>query len=297
MHAANRMMRGWATFLLACAVCIAGASAHGQPAESVYSEVFYSSGNLRIQAYLYKPDGGGPFPVVIYNHGSRDGREQVSFPFPHVGKMLTGAGYAVLVPERRGYGKSDGPTWRMEVGNDQSRLPLRLQAEADDVLAALDYLRTVPFADTQRVGVMGWSFGGVVTMLAASRSTAFVAAVDQAGGALTWDGNAHLRSALIGAAGKSTTPTLFMVAKNDRTTSSITALADIFKNRGVPHRVVIYEPFTPAQGTRVAAPGHALFSAQGASIWEGDVVEFLNRYLRGRNLDKRDSTAAEKALQ
>ena len=291
-------MRDRATFLLAAFSCIAAAAAHGQSeAESTYSEVFYSSGNLRIQAYLYKPDGDGPFPVVIYNHGSRDGRERASVPFQYVGKMLTRAGYVALVPERRGYGKSDGSVWRQEVGNDPSRLIPRLQAETDDVLAATDYLRTVRFADARRIGIMGWSFGGIVTMLAVSRSTAFLAAVDQAGGALSWGGNAHLRGVLVAAAEKATTPTLFMVARNDRTTLSITTLAEVFEKRGVPHRVVIYEPFTPALGTGVAAPGHAVFSAQGASVWEGDVVQFLGRYLSASASDKEDSSAASKAQQ
>jgi hypothetical protein len=103
--------------------------------------------------------------------------------------------------------------------------------------------------------------------------------VDQAGGALTWDANAHLRRALVAAAEKSMTPTLFMVAKNDRTTSSVTTLAEIFKTRNVPHRLVIYEPFTPIEGARFAAPGHALFSEQGMSVWESDVLQFLGRYL------------------
>jgi len=291
------MMRDRATFLLAVFLCIA-ATAHGQSeAESTYSEVFYPSGNLRIQAYLYKPDGDGPFPLVIYNHGSRDGRERASVPFQYVGKMLTRAGYVVLVPERRGYGKSDGSTWREEVGNDQYRLMTRLQAETDDVLAAINYLRTIRFTDTSRIGIMGWSFGGIVTMLAVSRSTAFLVAIDQAGGALAWDGNPHLRSVLIAAAEKAATPTLFMVAKNDRTTSSITTLAEIFEKRGVPHQTVIYEPFTPAQGTRVAAPGHAVFSAQGASVWENDVVQFLGRYLSASALGKRDGAAAPKGQQ
>jgi len=147
------------------------------------------------------------------------------------------------------------------------------------------------------MGIMGWSFGGIVTMLAVSRSTAFLVAVDQAGGALAWDGNAHLRSVLIAAAEKAATPTLFMVAKNDRTTLSVTTLAELFEKRGVPHRLVIYEPFTPAQGARVAAPGHAVFSAQGASVWESDVVQFLSRYLGARALDKRDGAAAPKADQ
>ncbi|TMG80739.1 MAG: alpha/beta fold hydrolase [Betaproteobacteria bacterium] len=298
MRNANTMMRGRSQFLLAVFFCIAPAVADVQSeAGPAYSEVFYLSGNLRIQAYLYKPDGDGPFPVVIYNHGSRDGREAASVPFQYIGKMLTRAGYVVLVPERRGYGKSDGSMWRQDVGNDPSSLITRLQAEADDVLAAIDYLRTVPSTDTNRIGIMGWSFGGIITMLAASRSAAFVVAVDQAGGALTWDGNAYLRRALVGAAEKSVTPTLFMVAMNDRTTLSITTLVEIFKTRDVPHRMIIYEPFTPAQRIRVAAPGHALFSEQGASVWESDLVQFLGRYLGATVSDKRDGAAAPKAQQ
>src|SRR5262245_66683179 len=73
-----------------------------------YAEVFYPSGGLRIQAYLYKPEGDGPFPAVVYNHGSRIGRERQSAPFEHIGRPLTGAGYVVLVPEPRCYGRSDG---------------------------------------------------------------------------------------------------------------------------------------------------------------------------------------------
>ena len=41
-----------------------------------YTELFYLSGPLRIQAYLYRPQGDGPFPLVIYNHGSRADRER-----------------------------------------------------------------------------------------------------------------------------------------------------------------------------------------------------------------------------
>jgi hypothetical protein len=88
-----------------------------------------------------------------------------------------------------------------------------------------------------------------------------------------------MRSALTEAAEKSTTPTLFMVAKNDRTTSSVTTLAEVFKKRNTPYSLVIYEPFSPAQPTK-GAPGHALFSVQGAGLWEKDVIEFLGHQLR-----------------
>jgi len=266
--------------LAAALLLLASAAARGQPdAAAPYAEVFYPSGELRIQAYLYKPEGEGPFPVVIYNHGSRDERERESFPFVHIGRMLTRAGYGVLVTERRGYGKSDGALWWQEAGRDPSRLISRLQDEAGDVLAALDYVRTVPFADSRRVAVMGWSFGGIVTMMAVSRSSAFVAAINQAGGALTWDGNAQVRAALVSAAERTSTPTLLMVAKNDRTTASITTLAEVYEKRGVPHRMVIYEEFTPPRGGRGGALGHAVFSAAGVNVWRADVVKFLEQYL------------------
>src|SRR5262247_623286 len=132
--------------------------------------------------------------------------------------------------------------------------------------------------------MLGWSLGGIVTMFAVSHSSAFAVAIDQAGAALTWDGSAQVRSALIAAAEKGRTPVLLLVAQNDRTTASITTLAEVFKKRGVPHRMVIYEPFTPLQAGGVGipfntAPGHLVFTAQGTHVWERDVLEFLARYL------------------
>jgi dienelactone hydrolase len=256
------------------------------PADSAYTEVFYPSGSLRIHAYLYKPSGDGPFPVVIYNHGARTGRPRRSEPNEYIGRLLTRAGYAVLVPERRGYGGSDGPTLAEAIGNDlEQRFVARMEAETDDVFAALDYVRTLPFADTKRIGIMGFSGGGIVTMFAIRRSTAFAVAINQAGAAGVWNISAEMRSALIAAAEKATTPALLHVAENDRTTDSITTLGEIFKKRGVPHRVIVYEPFTPQRADGAVAvgfntaPGHEVFRVQGMHVWEKDVIEFLARYL------------------
>jgi dienelactone hydrolase len=267
--------------ILLCAAALAQAQTPTRE-DAGYTEVFYPSGGLRIQAYLYKPEGkngsAGPFAAVIYNHGTRDGRERESVPFAYVGTALARAGYVVLVTERRGYGKSDGREWWRDAPSGQADVVMRLQAETDDALAAVDYLRTLPYVDAKRLGVMGWSFGGIVTMLATSRSSAFAVAVDQAGGALSWDHNTYLRAALVEAAQKTSTPTLLLVAQNDATTASITTLAQILDKRGIAQRTVIYPPFTPVRG-RFAAPGHAVFSSQGVAVWEKDVVEFLGRYL------------------
>ena len=288
MRAMN-MIRASTALLLGVCLCLAASPADSQsPANSSYTEVFYPSGSLRIHAFLYTPKGDGPFPVVIYNHGARSGRPRRPEPNEFIGNLLTRAGYAVLIPERRGYGDSDGPTLAEAIGLDWGqRFVARAEAETDDVFAAVDYLRTLPFADTKRIGIMGYSLGGIVTMFAISRSTTFAVAINQAGGAGAWNISAEMRSALIAAAEKATTPALLLVAQNDRTTDSITTLAEIFKKRGVPHRMVVYEPFTPqpAGGAVTVgipfntAPGHEVFRVQGMHVWERDVLEFLARYL------------------
>jgi dienelactone hydrolase len=205
---------------------------HLQRRHALYTEVFYPSGSLRIHAFLYKPKGDGPFPVVIYNHGERTGRPRRPVRNEHIGNLLTQAGYVVLVPERRGYVSSNGPMFSEDVGFDWGqRFIARVEAETDDVFAALDYLRTLPFADTKRIGIMGYSLGGIVTTFAISRSTTFAVAINQAGAAGAWNISADLRSALIATGERATTQALLQVAQNDRTTDSITTLAEIFKKR------------------------------------------------------------------
>lgn len=96
------------TMLSVGLICATGLSAQNGGERRAYEEMFYASGKLRIQAYVYKPEGVGPFPVVIYNHGSRPGAERMQRPFAYIGSMLAhssgqnlqgrGAGYIVVVP-------------------------------------------------------------------------------------------------------------------------------------------------------------------------------------------------------
>src|SRR4051812_23029176 len=78
--------------------------------------VFYKNGGLNLAAYLSQPAGPGPFPLVIFNHGSRAGHERESFFSAYNVSLYLSAGYALLVPERRGYGQSDGDTFAEAVG-------------------------------------------------------------------------------------------------------------------------------------------------------------------------------------
>lgn len=245
-----------------------------------YETVFYASGKLKIEAYVYKPEGAGPFPVVIYNHGSRTEHDREERPFAYVGSMLEAGGYVVVVPERRGYGKSDGPTFGETVGEDRGvRFVRRVQEETDDVLAAVEFVKTLPYVDAARMGVMGWSFGGITSVFAASRSGVFRVVIDQAGAALTWDHSPEMQKALKEAAGKVRAPLLGLVAENDRTTESVKAVVREAEKHGTTAKLIVYPAFGPRETANGIAPGHMIFGVEGWRIWEGDVKEFLGKYL------------------
>jgi dienelactone hydrolase len=265
--------------------------------QASYDTIYYKSGDLNIEAYFYKPQGNGPFPLVIYNHGSRAGSERTEVPCRYIAPVLVAAGYAVLVPERRGYGKSDGPTYGEEVGNDRGDLMMkRFHEEAGDMLAGLEYLKrkeaepnfgrikpgaTLIPIDFKHVALMGWSHGGVVSLLAASKQHEFVALVNQAGGALTWNSSPTLQRELPAAARKIKVPALCMDAENDATTNAAKTVGEAIKSSGEWEKTIIYPPFTPTSNPSNIAPGHLIF-AQGVSIWQDDVIEFLRPRLGTR---------------
>ena len=121
-----------AIVVMLCAMAVCSSDSEAQTPQTV----FYASGQLRIEAYLYTPTGKGPFPLVINNHGQYPaGQDRIEMhTSPRISQLLTAAGYAVLLPERRGFGKSDGPAFRQVVkpGPDRdATLVRRLQAEAD----------------------------------------------------------------------------------------------------------------------------------------------------------------------
>jgi dienelactone hydrolase len=268
-----------------------------QPQVNPYTTFYYKNGELNIEAYFYKPAGDGPFPLVIYNHGSRSGQERTEIPFRFIAAILVPQGYAVLVPERRGYGKSDGQTYDEEVqGDSADRMMQRFREEASDVLAGLDYLKkggtaaesgrfnptpAISPIDFRRVALMGWSHGGVVSLLAASERHEFVALVDQAGGALTWNRSPTLQSELPAAARAIKVPALCMDAENDATTNAAKEVGKAVKSSGEWEQTIIYPPFTPTSNPSNIAPGHLIF-AQGVSIWQNDLIAFLRRFLSSR---------------
>jgi carboxymethylenebutenolidase len=244
--------------------------------------ITFQSGQLTLQGVLYRPEGAGPFPAVLYNHGSAAGMLSQE-AFDALGPVFVRRGWVFFGPYRRGQGlsASAGPYIGTEIDNAKREGGIAAGAavmvrllETDhlnDQLAALAWLKKQTFIDPNRIAVAGNSFGGVETVLGAERER-YCAAVDSAGGAESWALAPQLQSVMVRAVSNSKAPVFFFQAQNDFDVTPTTALAAAMKRAGKTSQMKVY----PAFG-RSPREGHT-FGYFGASVWSEDVFRFLNRY-------------------
>lgn len=124
-----------------------------------------STKELQLEAFIYKPAGDGKFPVVIFNHGSAGGDPARSLPSELQARYFVDRGFAVVVPMRRGRGKSQGVSLELEERNcDINSWAPGLSAAFEDVTAVIDYVQKLPFADSSRIILAGVSRGGFLSV-------------------------------------------------------------------------------------------------------------------------------------
>jgi dienelactone hydrolase len=248
----------------------------------VPTEVYVPSGEGTLAAYLYLPSGTGALPGLVLNHGSTVHPGTSDFCRPGTAAVLTAWGYAVLLPHRRGYGNSEGLPWRQEVTAEfgtaeyDRALAARLAGEAADVVAAVGWLGARPEVDADRLAVIGSSFGGTVSLLAAARLPGLRCAVDFAGAAMNWERTPALRAGMLEAARQVAVPVCLVQAENDYSIAPTRELAAELARHGKTHAARIFPPFG-----LTADEGH-LFFQNGAPVWGAWVRAFLDRWLTGR---------------
>ena len=114
-----------------------------------------------IPAYVTKPKGKGPFPLIVLPHGGPHVTEVVSYD--EWGQFLANAGYMVVQPQ-----------YRMSVGWGEDHFNsaygqhgLKMQDDKDD---AVTHLVKQGLVDPNRVAMFGWSYGGYAALVASQRS-------------------------------------------------------------------------------------------------------------------------------
>lgn len=127
--------------------------------------VRFPSGEEHCEAWLYRPREAEARPIVVMAHGLGAVRAARLDAFA---ERFAEAGYLCLVFDYRGFGGSSGPRGLLDIGRQEQ-----------DWRAAVDYARSVPGADPERVVVWGTSFSGGHAITTAAGDPRIAAAIAQ----------------------------------------------------------------------------------------------------------------------
>lgn len=150
--------------------------------------VKYTSDGLKVVGFIYKPKrtDGRRLPAVIWNRGGAGGDALIgpaNFFALHEMHRYASEGFVVLAPQYRGH---DGGEGRDEVGG----------ADTNDVLNIIELARTLDYVDTERLFMVGFSRGAIMTLQALRRGAPVRAAVVVGAPtdlALSWKENTGIR--------------------------------------------------------------------------------------------------------
>ncbi|MBC8506805.1 MAG: dienelactone hydrolase family protein [Anaerolineales bacterium] len=212
------------------------------------TEVLYNS-ELSLSGYLCTPLGLGPFPAVIFNHGGLG--DVIGGAPEETCQSLADAGMVGFSPIRRQTVPLDGHT--------------------ADIQSAIDYVKNLDYVDIDRLGLMGFSRGGMLTFMVAAQRSDLQGAIIMAS-ALPKDGDFSKFVQGINI------PILLLVASNDfpadlnKNQNLVEGAQDMeaaLKASGKDVQLIIYPPFEPH--------GHMMFFEIG-DYWN-DVVAFFKSHL------------------
>ncbi len=142
---------------------------HSMPAGNLASQLvvpqkiaYRSPDGLTINAYLYAPPNlraGERVPGILWVHGGPT--SQFSDNFEQEVQFFAQRGYALLLPNVRG---SSGYGKKFEDANNGCWG----RCDMLDVRAGVEYLKTLPYVDPEKMGITGTSYGGILSMAAVS---------------------------------------------------------------------------------------------------------------------------------
>jgi dipeptidyl aminopeptidase/acylaminoacyl peptidase len=250
---------------------------------------FPSRDGTAIEAFVVKPPGFSSrrrHPGILLIHGGPQAQHDASFQFE--AQLYAANGYVVVLPNPRG---STG------YGQDFCLAIWKAWGERDyeDVMASVDHVVERGWADPERLGVTGWSYGGMLTNHVITKTGRFKAAatgasaalyvvnfghdqyqrwwVDELGLPWTPEGRElYERLSPLNRVEKVVTPTLILGGKEDWNVPIINSeqLFLALKMRGVPTELVVY----PDEFHGIDTPTHAKDLYERYLAWFG-------RYLKG----------------
>jgi dipeptidyl aminopeptidase/acylaminoacyl peptidase len=145
---------------------------------------FKSRDGTEIHGLLIKPaafEAGRRYPTILWIHGGPNGEDEHSllfdgYPLALERQLLAAQGYVVLAINYRG-SSGRGSAFQQAILADWGH------KEVEDLLAGVDHVIALGIADGSRLGIGGWSYGGILTDYTIASDRRFKAAVSGAGSA------------------------------------------------------------------------------------------------------------------
>lgn len=227
---------------------------------------------IELETTIFKPDGEGPFPIVVINHG-KDGTTlpqlQPRYRPLHAVRYFLHRGYAVFVPMRQGFAHSGG-----SYVSGGCNLESNGRSQADDVETTLQYATVQPWTDKHQIVIVGQSHGGWTTLAFGTRNDPNVKGLINFAGGLKVEKCAGWQGALVRAASdygaETKIPSLWLYGDNDRywPTEIWRDMYQRYTAGGAPAQLAAYGVFQN--------DSHRMFySANGKPIWQPLVTKFL----------------------
>jgi dienelactone hydrolase len=118
-------------------------------------------GSIPLETTIFKPNGNGPFPLVIINHGKSFGNSHFQNRYRPLSpiRYFLERNYVVFVPMRQGFSKSGG---NYSDGSCSMKANGLLQAE--DIQPVIEYAHGLPYVDKVQTLIVGQSHGGWTTL-------------------------------------------------------------------------------------------------------------------------------------
>jgi dienelactone hydrolase len=195
-----------------------------------------ASGKETLHAELYKPDGDGPFPVVIALHacGGLAGRSEPVLPrYRDWAEQLVKAGDAVLLPDS--YGSRElGPQCRVK----ERRVHARRERVAD-ILASRQWLVQQPWVARDRISLLGWANGANALLWAVRPQLSSRSVEPDFRSAIAFYPDCRVSSGLGWSA---RVPTLLLIGAKDDVSSppACRQMVDGARGRSALTRIVVY---------------------------------------------------------
>jgi pimeloyl-ACP methyl ester carboxylesterase len=232
----------------------------------------------RAQAKVFHPESTERRPLALIAHGlPRTGVQRLDWADPQA-RWFAAQGFVVVVPLRRGFGRSDGPVQETFRSCEQPDFYYAGATTADDIQGILREMAKESYVDATRMIVVGHSAGGWGTLAIASRNlTGVIGIINFAGGRGSLSpGTLCSEPSLIETAGRfgqtARTPSLWIYARNDMYAKPNVAqrMFDAYRAQGAPAALHLAAPFDK--------DGHFLFTEPtGMSRWIPLVTEFLRK--------------------